>query len=157
MSVFRCARRGFGGVPSSVVSYQCNVGARWGIAEKYSVFYYNLQVKGTQLWQVFSISTQPDTCRCPINLLASRRIQGPLPFDTAPNCLRTHLRTVFGGELNMASSLYFILPALGGYTLTSLYLLKNPQILHKKKRAAFHCTHISHRGGKEGTVEGCSS
>uniref|UniRef100_A0A4W5PEB9 Glycerophosphodiester phosphodiesterase domain containing 3a n=1 Tax=Hucho hucho TaxID=62062 RepID=A0A4W5PEB9_9TELE len=57
----------------------------------------------------------------------------------------------------MASYLYFILPALGGYTLTSLYLLKNPQILHKKKRAAFHCTHISHRGGKEGTVEGCSS
>uniref|UniRef100_A0A674BW62 Glycerophosphodiester phosphodiesterase domain containing 3a n=1 Tax=Salmo trutta TaxID=8032 RepID=A0A674BW62_SALTR len=55
----------------------------------------------------------------------------------------------------MASSLYFILPALGGYTLTSLYLLKNPQILHKKKRAAFHCTHISHRGGKEVTVEGC--
>uniref|UniRef100_A0A4W5PED3 Glycerophosphodiester phosphodiesterase domain containing 3a n=1 Tax=Hucho hucho TaxID=62062 RepID=A0A4W5PED3_9TELE len=60
-------------------------------------------------------------------------------------------------ELIMASYLYFILPALGGYTLTSLYLLKNPQILHKKKRAAFHCTHISHRGGKEGTVEGCSS
>ena len=87
----------------------------------------------------------------------SRRIQGPLPFDTVPNCLRTLLRTVFGGELIMASSLYFILPALGGYTLTSLYLLKNPQILHKKKRAAFHCTHISHRGGKEGTAEGCSS
>ncbi|CAB1341363.1 unnamed protein product [Coregonus sp. 'balchen'] len=51
----------------------------------------------------------------------------------------------------MASSLYFILPALGGYTLTSLYLLKNPQILHKKKRAAFHCTHISHRGGRYST------
>ncbi|XP_042183149.1 lysophospholipase D GDPD3 isoform X2 [Oncorhynchus tshawytscha] len=53
----------------------------------------------------------------------------------------------------MASSLYFILPALGGYTLTSLYLLKNPQILHKKKRAAFHCTHISHRGGSGERIE----
>uniref|UniRef100_A0A8C7HJG8 Glycerophosphodiester phosphodiesterase domain containing 3a n=1 Tax=Oncorhynchus kisutch TaxID=8019 RepID=A0A8C7HJG8_ONCKI len=53
----------------------------------------------------------------------------------------------------MASFLYFILPALGGYTLTSLYLLKNPQILHKKKRAAFHCTHISHRGGSGERIE----
>uniref|UniRef100_A0A4W5PE84 Glycerophosphodiester phosphodiesterase domain containing 3a n=1 Tax=Hucho hucho TaxID=62062 RepID=A0A4W5PE84_9TELE len=53
----------------------------------------------------------------------------------------------------MASYLYFILPALGGYTLTSLYLLKNPQILHKKKRAAFHCTHISHRGGSGERIE----
>ncbi|KAM7386627.1 hypothetical protein PAMA_009301 [Pampus argenteus] len=47
----------------------------------------------------------------------------------------------------MSSCLYFILPALGGYTLTSLYLLKNPHILHRKKRTAFYCTHISHRGG----------
>ncbi|XP_056144192.1 lysophospholipase D GDPD3a [Lampris incognitus] len=46
-----------------------------------------------------------------------------------------------------SSSLYFILPALGGYTLASLYLLKNPQILHRRKRTAFHCRHISHRGG----------
>uniref|UniRef100_A0AAZ3NWL5 GP-PDE domain-containing protein n=1 Tax=Oncorhynchus tshawytscha TaxID=74940 RepID=A0AAZ3NWL5_ONCTS len=53
----------------------------------------------------------------------------------------------------MASFLYFILPALGGYTLMSLYLLKNPQILHKKKRAAFHCTHISHRGGSGERIE----
>ncbi|XP_024278614.1 lysophospholipase D GDPD3 isoform X3 [Oncorhynchus tshawytscha] len=83
----------------------------------------------------------------------SRRIQGPLPFDTAPNCLRTLLRTVCRGELIMASFLYFILPALGGYTLMSLYLLKNPQILHKKKRAAFHCTHISHRGGSGERIE----
>uniref|UniRef100_A0A672YP13 Glycerophosphodiester phosphodiesterase domain containing 3a n=2 Tax=Sphaeramia orbicularis TaxID=375764 RepID=A0A672YP13_9TELE len=45
------------------------------------------------------------------------------------------------------SFLYFILPALGGYTLTSLYLLKNPHIIHKRKRTAFYCTHISHRGG----------
>ncbi|XP_071768023.1 lysophospholipase D GDPD3a [Centroberyx gerrardi] len=47
----------------------------------------------------------------------------------------------------MSGLLYLILPALGGYTVTSLYLLKNPHILHKKKRAAFHCRHISHRGG----------
>ncbi|XP_061158891.1 lysophospholipase D GDPD3a isoform X1 [Syngnathus typhle] len=40
-----------------------------------------------------------------------------------------------------------VLPALGGYTLTSLYLLKNPQILHKRKCTSFYCTHISHRGG----------
>ncbi|XP_035801875.2 lysophospholipase D GDPD3a isoform X1 [Amphiprion ocellaris] len=47
----------------------------------------------------------------------------------------------------MSSFLYFILPALGGYTLTSLYLLKNPHVLHRRKRTAFYCTHISHRGG----------
>uniref|UniRef100_A0A3B3CHP6 Glycerophosphodiester phosphodiesterase domain containing 3a n=1 Tax=Oryzias melastigma TaxID=30732 RepID=A0A3B3CHP6_ORYME len=45
------------------------------------------------------------------------------------------------------SLLYVLLPVLGGYTFTSLYLLKNPHILHKKKRSAFYCTHISHRGG----------
>lgn len=45
------------------------------------------------------------------------------------------------------SLLYFILPALGGYTLTSLYLLKNPHVLHKRKRTAFYARHISHRGG----------
>ncbi|XP_056264138.1 lysophospholipase D GDPD3a isoform X1 [Pseudoliparis swirei] len=47
----------------------------------------------------------------------------------------------------MISSLYFILPLLGGYTLSSVYLLKNPHILHRKKRSAFYCTHVSHRGG----------
>ncbi|XP_068435030.1 lysophospholipase D GDPD3a isoform X2 [Clinocottus analis] len=47
----------------------------------------------------------------------------------------------------MSSFLYFILPVLGGYTLSSVYLLKNPHILHRKKRTAFYCTHISHRGG----------
>lgn len=48
----------------------------------------------------------------------------------------------------MSSSLFFILPALGGYALLSQYLLKNPLVLHKKKRLGFHCTRISHRGGK---------
>ncbi|XP_035510290.1 lysophospholipase D GDPD3a [Morone saxatilis] len=47
----------------------------------------------------------------------------------------------------MSSFLYFILPALGGYALTSVYLLKNPLILHRRKRTAFYSTHISHRGG----------
>uniref|UniRef100_A0A673N7A1 Glycerophosphodiester phosphodiesterase domain-containing protein 1-like n=1 Tax=Sinocyclocheilus rhinocerous TaxID=307959 RepID=A0A673N7A1_9TELE len=47
----------------------------------------------------------------------------------------------------MASYLYYLLPAVGGYALTSLYFLKNPHILLKKKQTAFYCTHISHRGG----------
>uniref|UniRef100_A0A3Q3GI04 Glycerophosphodiester phosphodiesterase domain containing 3a n=1 Tax=Labrus bergylta TaxID=56723 RepID=A0A3Q3GI04_9LABR len=50
----------------------------------------------------------------------------------------------------MSSFLFFILPALGGYALTSVYLLKNPLVLHRRKRTAFYCTHISHRGGKRG-------
>ncbi|KAF3846611.1 hypothetical protein F7725_003689, partial [Dissostichus mawsoni] len=53
----------------------------------------------------------------------------------------------------MSSFLYFLLPALGGYTLTSVFLLKNPQILHKKKRTPFYCRHISHRGGCGGRIE----
>ncbi|XP_068606254.1 lysophospholipase D GDPD3a [Brachionichthys hirsutus] len=47
----------------------------------------------------------------------------------------------------MSSFLCYVLSALGGYVLTSLYLLKNPLVLHKRKRTAFYCTHISHRGG----------
>ncbi|KAJ8347352.1 hypothetical protein SKAU_G00287530 [Synaphobranchus kaupii] len=53
----------------------------------------------------------------------------------------------------MASFLYYVLPALGGYALTSIYLLKNPHILHKKKCTAFYCTHISHRGGSGEKLE----
>nr|XP_020453495.1 glycerophosphodiester phosphodiesterase domain-containing protein 3-like [Monopterus albus] len=53
----------------------------------------------------------------------------------------------------MISFLYFILPVVGGYALTSLYLLKNPQILHRRKRTAFYCTHISHRGGSGERIE----
>ncbi|CAK6963273.1 lysophospholipase D GDPD3a [Scomber scombrus] len=57
----------------------------------------------------------------------------------------------------MSSFFYYILPALGGYTLTSMYLLKNPHILHRKKRTAFFARHISHRGGcgerLESTIE----
>ncbi|XP_053550600.1 lysophospholipase D GDPD3 [Bombina bombina] len=47
----------------------------------------------------------------------------------------------------MLRSLYYLAPVLGGYTVTSYYLLKNPHILHKKKRLSFHCRHIAHRGG----------
>ncbi|TRY59858.1 hypothetical protein DNTS_035274 [Danionella cerebrum] len=53
----------------------------------------------------------------------------------------------------MASSLYYLLPAVGGYALTSLYFLKNPHILHRKKQTAFYCTHISHRGGSGERIE----
>ncbi|KAM6905349.1 lysophospholipase D GDPD3a [Xenentodon cancila] len=53
----------------------------------------------------------------------------------------------------MSGFLYLVLPALGGYTLTSLYLLKNPHILHRRKQTAFFCTHISHRGGAGERIE----
>uniref|UniRef100_A0A3Q0RJA5 Glycerophosphodiester phosphodiesterase domain containing 3a n=1 Tax=Amphilophus citrinellus TaxID=61819 RepID=A0A3Q0RJA5_AMPCI len=53
----------------------------------------------------------------------------------------------------MISFLYFILPVLGGYTLTSVYLLKNPHILHKRKHTTFYCKHISHRGGSGERIE----
>ncbi|XP_062874941.1 lysophospholipase D GDPD3a [Trichomycterus rosablanca] len=53
----------------------------------------------------------------------------------------------------MASFLYYLVPIVGGYTLTSLYLLKNPLILHKKKKTAFKCRHISHRGGSGERIE----
>uniref|UniRef100_A0A8C9SL96 Glycerophosphodiester phosphodiesterase domain containing 3 n=1 Tax=Scleropages formosus TaxID=113540 RepID=A0A8C9SL96_SCLFO len=49
--------------------------------------------------------------------------------------------------------LYYVFPALGGYILTSLYLLKNPHILHKKKRPAFNSRHVSHRGGAGERIE----
>uniref|UniRef100_A0A3B4GM23 Glycerophosphodiester phosphodiesterase domain-containing protein 3-like n=1 Tax=Pundamilia nyererei TaxID=303518 RepID=A0A3B4GM23_9CICH len=53
----------------------------------------------------------------------------------------------------MINFLYFFLPVLGGYTLTSVYLLKNPQILHRKKRPAFYCKKIAHRGGSGERIE----
>ncbi|XP_061741291.1 lysophospholipase D GDPD3a isoform X3 [Nerophis ophidion] len=42
---------------------------------------------------------------------------------------------------------FFMVPALGGYLLVSWFLLKKPHLLHTRKRTAFYCTHISHRGG----------
>ncbi|KAK2894044.1 lysophospholipase D GDPD3a [Channa argus] len=53
----------------------------------------------------------------------------------------------------MSSFLYFVLPAVGGYALVSAYLLKNPHILHRKKRTAFYSRHISHRGGSGERIE----
>uniref|UniRef100_A0A8C5B2Y2 Glycerophosphodiester phosphodiesterase domain containing 3a n=1 Tax=Gadus morhua TaxID=8049 RepID=A0A8C5B2Y2_GADMO len=47
----------------------------------------------------------------------------------------------------MSGLLFLVFPVLGGYALTSLYLLRNPQLLHRRKRTAFHSRHISHRGG----------
>lgn len=54
-----------------------------------------------------------------------------------------------GWERRMSVFLYFILPVVGGYALSSVYLLRNPHVLHRKKRTAFYCTHISHRGGTD--------
>ncbi|XP_053326547.1 lysophospholipase D GDPD3 isoform X2 [Spea bombifrons] len=53
----------------------------------------------------------------------------------------------------MLPSLYYLAPVLGGYAITSYYLLKNPHILHKRKRLSFHCRHISHRGGAGERIE----
>ncbi|XP_037332439.2 lysophospholipase D GDPD3a [Pungitius pungitius] len=53
----------------------------------------------------------------------------------------------------MSWFLFLSLPVLGGYALGSVYLLRNPHILHKKKRTAFYCTHISHRGGSGEKIE----
>ncbi|XP_043942213.1 lysophospholipase D GDPD3 [Protopterus annectens] len=53
----------------------------------------------------------------------------------------------------MYQTLYYLLSALGGYVLSSYYLFKNPQVLHKKKHLAFHCHHISHRGGAGEKIE----
>ncbi|NP_001096485.1 uncharacterized protein LOC100125107 [Xenopus tropicalis] len=57
----------------------------------------------------------------------------------------------------MRSPLYYLLPVMGGYAVTSYYLLKNPHLLHKRKKLPFYCRHISHRGGagerRENTLE----
>ncbi|KAM9305379.1 lysophospholipase D GDPD3 [Gastrophryne carolinensis] len=53
----------------------------------------------------------------------------------------------------MVPPLYYLAPVLGGYAATSYYLLKNPQILHPKKRLPFYCRHISHRGGAGERIE----
>ncbi|XP_066433029.1 lysophospholipase D GDPD1-like [Eleutherodactylus coqui] len=53
----------------------------------------------------------------------------------------------------MVPPLYYLVPVLGGYAATSYYLLKHPHILQKRKRLAFHCRHISHRGGAGERIE----
>ncbi|KAA0725448.1 Lysophospholipase D GDPD3 [Triplophysa tibetana] len=50
--------------------------------------------------------------------------------------------------------------AVGVYVACSLYLLRNPLIIHRRKRLEFYCRHISHRGGSgekiESTIEACT-
>ncbi|XP_058868326.1 lysophospholipase D GDPD1 [Acipenser ruthenus] len=53
----------------------------------------------------------------------------------------------------MSSSLYYVVPILGGYALTSVVLFKNPHLLHRKKQTAFYSRHISHRGGAGERIE----
>lgn len=43
--------------------------------------------------------------------------------------------------------------ALTSYIFTSLLLFKFPNLLHKKKKLPFRCTHISHRGGAAENLE----
>ncbi|XP_065109494.1 lysophospholipase D GDPD3 [Paramisgurnus dabryanus] len=60
--------------------------------------------------------------------------------------------------MEAVSGIILFLMAVGVYIVCSVYLLRNPLILHKKKRLEFYCRHISHRGGNgekiESTIEG---
>lgn len=47
----------------------------------------------------------------------------------------------------MLENMQLFIALFGGYIATSMIFLKNPHLLHKKKRIKFTCTHISHRGG----------
>ncbi|XP_028662783.1 lysophospholipase D GDPD1 [Erpetoichthys calabaricus] len=47
----------------------------------------------------------------------------------------------------------YVLSTLGGYILTSVFLLKCPSLLHRRKRQAFFSRHISHRGGAGENLE----
>ncbi|XP_014271958.1 lysophospholipase D GDPD1 isoform X1 [Halyomorpha halys] len=47
----------------------------------------------------------------------------------------------------MLENVQLFIALFGGYVATSMIFLKNPHLLHKKKRLKFSCTHISHRGG----------
>eukprot|EP00079_Xenopus_tropicalis_P033005 XP_017946776.1 PREDICTED: glycerophosphodiester phosphodiesterase domain-containing protein 1 isoform X3 [Xenopus tropicalis] len=51
------------------------------------------------------------------------------------------------------SAACYLLTTLGGYVLTSVLLLKFPNLLHKKKQQKFRCRHISHRGGAGENLE----
>ncbi|CAG2257883.1 GDE4_7 [Mytilus edulis] len=46
-----------------------------------------------------------------------------------------------------------VLAVIGGYIVTSVLLLKFPQILHRKKNIKFKPVHISHRGGAGEHIE----
>lgn len=45
-------------------------------------------------------------------------------------------------------SLNIFVAVISGYVLTSVFFLKNPGLLHRKKNIKFRCRHISHRGGR---------
>ncbi|CAG5125819.1 unnamed protein product [Candidula unifasciata] len=46
-----------------------------------------------------------------------------------------------------------LLAVIGGYIITSLILLKYPNLIHKKKHLKFRAKHISHRGGAAERLE----
>ncbi|XP_067679992.1 lysophospholipase D GDPD1-like [Haliotis asinina] len=49
--------------------------------------------------------------------------------------------------------LMVFLALVGGYIVTSLLLLRFPNLIHKKKNLKFRCRHISHRGGAGENLE----
>ncbi|KTF79050.1 hypothetical protein cypCar_00037930, partial [Cyprinus carpio] len=51
------------------------------------------------------------------------------------------------------SGILLLCLAVGLYVVCSLYLLRNPWILHKRKRLEFYCRNISHRGGSGEKIE----
>ncbi|XP_056414562.1 lysophospholipase D GDPD1 [Hyla sarda] len=55
------------------------------------------------------------------------------------------------------STAFYLLTTLGGYLVTSVMLLKFPNLIHKKKQQKFRCRHISHRGGAGENLENTMS
>uniref|UniRef100_A0A671MKG5 Glycerophosphodiester phosphodiesterase domain-containing protein 3-like n=1 Tax=Sinocyclocheilus anshuiensis TaxID=1608454 RepID=A0A671MKG5_9TELE len=55
--------------------------------------------------------------------------------------------------MDVLSGILLLCLAVGLYVVCSLYLLRNPWILHKRKRLEFYCRHISHRGGSGEKIE----
>uniref|UniRef100_A0A673G9N3 Glycerophosphodiester phosphodiesterase domain-containing protein 3-like n=1 Tax=Sinocyclocheilus rhinocerous TaxID=307959 RepID=A0A673G9N3_9TELE len=55
--------------------------------------------------------------------------------------------------MDVLSGILLLCLAVGLYVVCSLYLLRNPRILHKRKRLEFYCRHISHRGGSGEKIE----
>ncbi|XP_043828156.1 lysophospholipase D GDPD3 isoform X2 [Dromiciops gliroides] len=54
---------------------------------------------------------------------------------------------------SMTSFLYYALPALGGYSLLSLFFLRRPWLLHVSRDPAFRCRLAAHRGGSGERLE----
>uniref|UniRef100_A0A8C2A3W3 Glycerophosphodiester phosphodiesterase domain containing 3b n=1 Tax=Cyprinus carpio TaxID=7962 RepID=A0A8C2A3W3_CYPCA len=55
--------------------------------------------------------------------------------------------------MDVLSGILLLCLAVGLYVVCSLYLLRNPWILHKRKRLEFYCRNISHRGGSGEKIE----